>query len=79
VLQPAAVVTLQLAPTQQAPVLGGCGQGFGEQVVSLPWYALPAPVQAASVETVHAPLAAQQAPVAGGTTHGLGEQLELSP
>src|SRR5436190_1455798 len=56
--------------TQQAPV--GIGQGFGEQVVLLPWYA---PLHWAWVEVEHVPSAVQQAPV--GCEHGL--QTVLSP
>lgn len=63
-----ASVVIVHAPSgaQQAPVDGGCGQGFGSQLVEI----VHSPVHCASVVIVQTPLAAQQAPV--GNSHGFG-------
>jgi len=64
---------------QQAPVAGGCGQGFGSQTVPSPLYVPAAVPQAASVMTAQLPSLEQQAPMPGGWGQGFGEQVVLSP
>lgn len=54
---------------QQAPVDGGCGQGFGSQSANI----VHSPEHCASVVMVQTPLAAQQAPV--GASHGFGSHV----
>ncbi len=65
----ASVVIVQTpSDAQQAPVDGGCGQGFGSQSAKI----VHSPTHCRSVVMVQTPPVAQHAPV--GNSHGFGSQ-----
>ena len=69
------VVSEQEDMKQQAPVGGGCGQGFGEHTAGAPCDVPPRPEQFAGVTNWQEPFAAKQQ----ARGQGLGVQTRLLP